>query len=482
MNLSLPTPALPDAEAWARLCRWRPEQAAQRRHLVARVQARCGGTRDEALRLVEEYRRFLRILLARGGQACPSDAIDEIWHEHILDTREYFERFCPQILGRVIHHCPSEGGPAETARHRANYQATLAEYQRLFGSPPPADLWPAVEERFSERFVRVSRRAHWVLRKPSRWHGLGFGAALVASGCATITVNPGMSGPEFLKTYLLAWLAMAIVGWLLVKTGHGSGQGQALAGRLQPVELGYLAGGAPRAISTALAGLYQSGNAKPAGERWEARRPPPDGTHALLRATYRELKAGRGTDQLPALLGTRTQEIHQRLHAQGLLTAASATERVLRVQDKVYYGAALALLAWGAARIWHGVQHHYPVGFLTAICLVAAIGLLIFYFKAYPPKTTREARRTLREVGSSLTGRQRGGYGLADPMMLTALAVLGVGALSATELGALTQALSPLQPRDNGNGSSDSGSSSDSGCSGSDGGGGGCGGCGGGGD
>ena len=66
---------------------------------------------------------------------------------------------------------------------------------------------------------------------------------------------------------------------------------------------------------------------------------------------------------------------------------------------------------------------------------------------------------------------------ICDPGTVTAQAF----ADQTQELGALTQALSPLQPRDNGNGSSDSGSSSDSGCSGSDGGGG-CGGCGGGGD
>ena len=52
-------------------------------------------------------------------------------------------RIC-DTLGRPLHHDPNPGGAGETARHRAQYRETLAHYARVFGAPPPADLWPDV--------------------------------------------------------------------------------------------------------------------------------------------------------------------------------------------------------------------------------------------------------------------------------------------------------------------------------------------------
>ncbi|HET7444647.1 MAG TPA: hypothetical protein VFJ57_08315 [Solirubrobacterales bacterium] len=43
----------------------------------------------------------------------PSWAVDEAWHELILDSVGY-TRFCEQAFGEYLHHTPGEAMPAET--------------------------------------------------------------------------------------------------------------------------------------------------------------------------------------------------------------------------------------------------------------------------------------------------------------------------------------------------------------------------------
>ncbi|MFM7642766.1 MAG: glycine-rich domain-containing protein [Cyanobium sp.] len=114
-------------------------------------------TSDHAARVIAEYRRFLYQAVAAGHPVCPPDAIDQAWHQHLLDTRGYWDEFCPQVLGQALHHSPSKGRPGEEQMLRDWYDLTLRSYWAAFGEPPPADLWPSTEERFrgEERWQRV---------------------------------------------------------------------------------------------------------------------------------------------------------------------------------------------------------------------------------------------------------------------------------------------------------------------------------------
>lgn len=58
--------------------------------------------------LIEEYKKFLYIAVT-DGPATPSKQVDEIWHEHILFTKDYFGRWS-EILGRTLHHEPGFKG------------------------------------------------------------------------------------------------------------------------------------------------------------------------------------------------------------------------------------------------------------------------------------------------------------------------------------------------------------------------------------
>jgi hypothetical protein len=46
-----------------------------------------------------------------------------------------------------MHHEPSQGGAAATARYRAQYDETLRVYTECFG-PPPAHVWESAAQRF----------------------------------------------------------------------------------------------------------------------------------------------------------------------------------------------------------------------------------------------------------------------------------------------------------------------------------------------
>jgi hypothetical protein len=97
----------------------------------------------------------------------PSQEVDEVWHQHLIHTRDYWQQFCPQVLGIALHHGPTRGGQAEKRRYREQYARTLAAYERWFG-PPPLVFWPASRERFANpgRIRRVDLRRHLVLPRP----------------------------------------------------------------------------------------------------------------------------------------------------------------------------------------------------------------------------------------------------------------------------------------------------------------------------
>jgi hypothetical protein len=116
-----------------------------------------GWSRAEAARVIEEYRRFCFLAVTAGHPVTPSDQVDQVWHLHLTYTRDYWERFCPEVLGRPLHHGPTAGGSNEQHRYFTQYAETLRSYARVFGSPP-ADLWPDAARRLNED--PKARRVH----------------------------------------------------------------------------------------------------------------------------------------------------------------------------------------------------------------------------------------------------------------------------------------------------------------------------------
>lgn len=99
-------------------------------------------------RVIGEYKRFCWLAVMAGHEVTPSDAVDQAWHLHLTYSRDYWDRFCPQVLGMPLHHGPTAGGPVERSRYYEQYARTLQSYEVHFGAPPPADIWAPAARRF----------------------------------------------------------------------------------------------------------------------------------------------------------------------------------------------------------------------------------------------------------------------------------------------------------------------------------------------
>lgn len=163
-------PGLPSATAghpiWAALsrCSIGPEGTALT--FAARLARENGWTPAFAARVIEEYKRFAFLAVTQGVEVTPSDAVDQAWHLHLTYSRDYWEHFCPRVLGCALHHGPTAGGGGERARHFAQYADTLRRYEGVFG-PAPADIWPDAAHLLDEapRARRVHPRDAWVISK-----------------------------------------------------------------------------------------------------------------------------------------------------------------------------------------------------------------------------------------------------------------------------------------------------------------------------
>lgn len=84
-----------------------------------------------------EYRRFLAMHLAHPDtEVVPCKIVDEMWHQHILDTIAYRED-CDAIFGEFLDHFPYFGmrGDADAQALADAYGDTLDMYRQDFGEP-----------------------------------------------------------------------------------------------------------------------------------------------------------------------------------------------------------------------------------------------------------------------------------------------------------------------------------------------------------
>ena len=76
--------------------------------------ARENGWRAEfAAHVIEEYKRFCFLAVTGTEAFTPSDQVDQAWLLHLTYSRDYWERFCPEVIGKPLHHGPTKGGEAE---------------------------------------------------------------------------------------------------------------------------------------------------------------------------------------------------------------------------------------------------------------------------------------------------------------------------------------------------------------------------------
>jgi hypothetical protein len=85
-----------------------------------------------------EYRKFLALhLMYPEADIVPCHLVDEIWHQHILDTIAY-RQDCDSIFGRFLDHFPYFGMRGDDDAHALYdaYEDTLVKYELAFGQTP----------------------------------------------------------------------------------------------------------------------------------------------------------------------------------------------------------------------------------------------------------------------------------------------------------------------------------------------------------
>lgn len=59
--------------------------------------------------LIRQYKRFLHTAANCDTELVPTKDVDEVWHEHILFTKDYFVNW-KEYLGKLVHHNPEKLG------------------------------------------------------------------------------------------------------------------------------------------------------------------------------------------------------------------------------------------------------------------------------------------------------------------------------------------------------------------------------------
>lgn len=488
---------------WDRILTHRFDDPTARLTFTARLARENGWSIGRAVRVVDEYRRFVFLAMTAGESVTPSEDVDQAWHLHLAYTHDYWEAFCGDVLRAPLHHGPTRGGGAEATRYDLQYRRTLAAYAAAFDAPPPADIWPAPDRRFGTDLAwrRVNVASNWVVPKP-RWLRGRARRATSLAGLAAVPLlaagipNPlDLTGPPFLALFMALATGSFAAGLVLKRMFQPPGDPMVTPQDLEPLELALLADdGCWRCAATGLASLSiapeqsAENNGGGAGPALRIMPELPAGAPPNLQALHARLTAlgNCGTmEAIKAVADVARDEFEPSLVSRGLLVGDWWTTAA----PWVILGPSAVTFLLGITKIAVGLSRGKPVGFLVIGC--AALALLSLLALARKPRRTRQgdavvhgAWQHFRESGQQQewTSRRRPAAA-AHPvgLMPLAVALLGIEALGGTTHAFLHSPLERLRT-----GSSASGDSLGCGSSGDGGGGsggcGGCGGCGGGGD
>jgi hypothetical protein len=182
-------------------------------------------THEQALAVIEEYRRFVFLAMVAGHPVTPSDEVDQVWHLHLCYTRSYWQDMCGDVLGRPLHHGPTRGGAEEGRKYGDWYRNTLESYEKHFGEKPATQWWPDADARFVRReWRRVDVADAWVVSRRAIKRPMVAAATVAflvtAAGCSSL-IGDNVAG-------LIAMLAVVGFGfliWHLARSGGGGGGG-----------------------------------------------------------------------------------------------------------------------------------------------------------------------------------------------------------------------------------------------------------------
>jgi len=400
-----------------------------------------------AQRVVEEYRRFLWLAVTSAAMVSPSPDVDEAWHLHLLDTRSYWDRLCPFVLGRPLHHVRSRGGGAEHQRFHAAYARTLEAYRHAFGEPPD-DIWPPVESLRGrdDRAIRpaIGRRAARALALVA---AMGCGVGASAAGSYVLTALRWIfeaSDPIFVGTLAALAVGLQVIGGVLRRRARGPSNepSEAELAALDRYDVAYLADGPRSAVEVAVTELVGMGVLAFDAEHRRLR----PGREALAQVSdvqslvldaVRARPRGTVVEQLPSDDRVRAL-LQQNLVDAGLLVPP-APDR----QRAAWVGGGVAVLAaLDLVKLVIGVRHHATTG-LPFLCWQPLLASALWPLAAGLGRT-RRGDAALAALRAAFELPPAGTSPAED--FATLVSLFGAPALGHSTLAELAKALRPPPP------------------------------------
>lgn len=106
-------------------------------NIINKMVSHHGWRKKDATTLSLIYKNYLYLNKKYGdeGMLPPSEEIDEFWHNHILDTKQYIQD-CKKIFGGYLDHYPYFGIDDKTDLNDLNkaFAKTQSLYLKEFGS------------------------------------------------------------------------------------------------------------------------------------------------------------------------------------------------------------------------------------------------------------------------------------------------------------------------------------------------------------
>lgn len=183
---------------------------------LQRVAQENAWSANYAERVLLEYRRFLLLTRMGEGEISPSDAVDQVWHLHMVYTHSYWDELCGKVLQYPLHHNPIDGGGKDRETFMAQYARTLVRYREVFGEEPPADIWPSVETRFASHTLPHFQRVDMNLYKPK---------PVVSGWVKWLVLGSIFAGVTAVANVFFAVLAVLFVNFLFFSDVMASGGG-----------------------------------------------------------------------------------------------------------------------------------------------------------------------------------------------------------------------------------------------------------------
>jgi hypothetical protein len=137
-----PVPAM-DQDLWNRVA------AMDLSPVVMQLVNYKGWSMERAAAAERRYRRFfyLKAILPEG-MASPTEEVDEFWHQHIINTRQYGPD-CQAVVGRFLHHTfLSLDDPEQAREAQTVWLATWVCYEALFDEPYQETIGAALLQRW----------------------------------------------------------------------------------------------------------------------------------------------------------------------------------------------------------------------------------------------------------------------------------------------------------------------------------------------